>query len=1092
MRKAREHVSVELRAASLAHILVCLLAIVFLVTGVAVNAAAREAQAQASQEELVHRVIVGCDNPSALDGYNIISEYDGIYLLGFSDEQKAADAVDNLAPLVNFASLDEEVAIAVEQVDAKDAEDAEDAEASAAIEKEPVQEDETATDSIAELAAAQNTVTAAPSSSIALIDTGAPASSAVASSLSFIGDDVADANGHATEMLASMEEVDSQVKVIALKALDDDGRGSISSIYAAMMYAIQCDVKIINLSLSAYSTSENAALADAVQQARDAGIIVVGAAGNNGIDAKYTVPAGIEDVFAVGACDENGKRAGNSNFGDAVDIFALGKSSSYSCAKTSAWIAANASFENYEERVAGQIGNGLFFGDTPPEPEFDAEDEAPASPEENVPAQENEAAAESAESEPSEFKASWYTVPAGVYIIRSYKSSYYLDCDGVLEDYVNGTKVQLWNEASESFLVSGSGTKKQIYVTQWLTATKKNNLCINLTNGTVANGTAIQLYKNDSTNSCYWYFNQESGQWFTIRSAAGTSYGIDAPSYAKSKDLQLYKYSSSRTNGYWRLQYEVNYNANGGSCSTTTQTRFIGAEASVPTPTRTGYTFAGWYTAASGGTLVAEKGSTADIPSSTSYSCTLYAHWTANKYYVYYKQGTATGGWSTSTYATQTRTYPAATTLRTNSMTKDETNDATYTVTYDYNGSGAANTTAAAYKKRKYTANGWTTTSGSTTRNYANGASYGSSSTDNLTLYPCFSQTTYDSSITAPNPTRAGYAFAGWYTAASGGTKVADGSGSWVPGATRTVYAHWTPNAYTVAFNANGGSGQMGNQSFVYGSAQQLTANSFARAGYKFAGWNSKSGGDGTAYSDCASVSNLTTTAGATVTLFAQWFAGNAVVSGSGNVGETLVASVDNGAEATWQWQRSSNGSTWEDISGATAASYVPSKGEYELYVRARRTNVAGVADSSIYTSAVTIGAHLSVVVPSELDFVSDAIAGELDTPTGAYIENQSLVNVAVAGIGAQRQNGMVLVSAGSGNTPADSVALKVAPGEDTSRSVALLEGSTTPDEDAWTIACSGGRLPLSFEGHCGPFSQVNPMSKTRFATVTWTIEGVK
>ena len=178
--------------------------------------------------------------------------------------------------------------------------------------------------------------------------------------------------------------------------------------------------------------------------------------------------------------------------------------------------------------------------------------------------------------------------------------------------------------------------------------------------------------------------------------------------------------------------------------------------------------------------------------------------WTANTYYVYYKQGTATGGWSANTYATQSRTFPGATTLRTNSMTKSETNDATYTVTYNYNGSGQANTTATAYKKRKYTANGWTTTSGSTTRNYANGASFGSSSTTNLTLYPCFSQSTYNSSITAPSPTRTGYTFMGWYTAASGGTKVADAGASWTPGSTRTVYAQWKPDlAFSVPTEIN-------------------------------------------------------------------------------------------------------------------------------------------------------------------------------------------------------------------------------------------------------------------------------------------------
>ena len=84
-----------------------------------------------------------------------------------------------------------------------------------------------------------------------------------------------------------------------------------------------------------------------------------------------------------------------------------------------------------------------------------------------------------------------------------------------------------------------------------------------------------------------------------------------------------------------------------------------------------------------------------------------------------------------------------------------------------------------------------------------------------------------------------------------------------------TIY--YTANNYSVAYNANGGTGSMSNSSHTYDTAKNLTANSFTRAGYTFAGWNTKSNGTGTAYADKASVKNLTTTNGGTVTLYAQW-----------------------------------------------------------------------------------------------------------------------------------------------------------------------------------------------------------------------------
>ena len=77
---------------------------------------------------------------------------------------------------------------------------------------------------------------------------------------------------------------------------------------------------------------------------------------------------------------------------------------------------------------------------------------------------------------------------------------------------------------------------------------------------------------------------------------------------------------------------------------------------------------------------------------------------------------------------------------------------------------------------------------------------------------------------------------------------------------------------YGMVFDANGGSGTMEKQRFVYNAnPTALSKNTFTRDGLVFAGWNTKADGSGTAYADEAKVQNLTDEAGGKVTLYAQW-----------------------------------------------------------------------------------------------------------------------------------------------------------------------------------------------------------------------------
>ena len=76
---------------------------------------------------------------------------------------------------------------------------------------------------------------------------------------------------------------------------------------------------------------------------------------------------------------------------------------------------------------------------------------------------------------------------------------------------------------------------------------------------------------------------------------------------------------------------------------------------------------------------------------------------------------------------------------------------------------------------------------------------------------------------------------------------------------------------YTIAYNANGGSGTMDSQTGAYTGSTTLTSNAFTRNGYVFAGWATSADGN-VAFSNGQSVTKDQTGAepNSTVTLYAK------------------------------------------------------------------------------------------------------------------------------------------------------------------------------------------------------------------------------
>ena len=272
--------------------------------------------------------------------------------------------------------------------------------------------------------------------------------------------------------------------------------------------------------------------------------------------------------------------------------------------------------------------------------------------------------------------------------------------------------------------------------------------------------------------------------WYT--DATGGSKVTDSTKVSIASDHTLFAHWIANT-------YTASFDANGGSVSTSSKTvTFDSAYGTLPAATREGYGFGGWYTAANGGTSVNESSIVTIADNHT-----LYAHWSEpNTYTVTFNEngGTLSGDnfknvKYNSTYGTMptpTRTGYTFDGWYTSESGGSKVTDSTKMTT-------ASNHTLYAH----WMANKYTVTFN------ANG---GSSSTSSK-------EVTYDTNYgTLPTPTRTGYTFDGWYTAASGGSEVTS-STKMTTASNHSLYAQWTVNKYTVLFDANGGSSSTSSKS---------------------------------------------------------------------------------------------------------------------------------------------------------------------------------------------------------------------------------------------------------------------------------------
>jgi subtilisin family serine protease len=140
-----------------------------------------------------------------------------------------------------------------------------------------------------------------------------------------------DDNGHGSHVAGIVAAIDNDIGVIgvgpqidlyAIKVLNASGSGYLSDVIEGIQWAVAKGMQVINMSLG--TASDVQSFHDAVVAAKNAGVVIVAAAGNTG--GAVTYPAAYPEVIAVSATDETNNLASWSSRGPEVDLAAPGVS----------------------------------------------------------------------------------------------------------------------------------------------------------------------------------------------------------------------------------------------------------------------------------------------------------------------------------------------------------------------------------------------------------------------------------------------------------------------------------------------------------------------------------------------------------------------------------------------------------------------------------------------------------------------------------------------------------------------------------------------------------------------------------------------
>ena len=128
--------------------------------------------------------------------------------------------------------------------------------------------------------------------------------------------------GHGTHVAGIIHLVAPEARLLAVRVLDADGRGSLFDVANGVIWAMDHGAKVINLSLGSLKSSD--ALQNALSEAECRGIIVISSAGNWGASTPVEFPARSSHVAAIAAVDSSATPATFSSYGNNIALSAPG------------------------------------------------------------------------------------------------------------------------------------------------------------------------------------------------------------------------------------------------------------------------------------------------------------------------------------------------------------------------------------------------------------------------------------------------------------------------------------------------------------------------------------------------------------------------------------------------------------------------------------------------------------------------------------------------------------------------------------------------------------------------------------------------
>ena len=379
--------------------------------------------------------------------------------------------------------------------------------------------------------------------------------------------------------------------------------------------------------------------------------------------------------------------------------------------------------------------------------------------------------------------------------------------------------------------------------------------------------------------------NKDWGKDITLSSTMPTRSGYNFVGWSTSSSATTAKYSSGANyseNGnvtlyaVWNAKpvYVVSYYPNGGMVSPTSVNVVSDSSTTLPTPTRTGYTFAGWYKDSS---LTNYVGA-ADASFTPTSSVSLYAKWNINQYTITYDYKTNGGTALSSETQTFKFNYNSSVSL-TPQATK---NDWTFV---GWNTDKTAHTALSSYTMPDKNVTLYAIYSKTLSANFYSGINKYTRETKNITIW---NSETYGNITTPSSATSiSGWTYLGWTTSTTAAKSLITSNNAAVSinatAGTVDFYALYS-QTQTLTFNANGGSGvpsEISGTAYLNSSGNKNNINNTipttvpSKTGHTFAAWNTTSDGNGTDYQTGNSYTNSTQND----TLYARYTTNNYTVT---------------------------------------------------------------------------------------------------------------------------------------------------------------------------------------------------------------------